>query len=698
MTHAGEAQAVGLTFEVLAEIAAGNTARVDLCRTITPAAGQLIAVKRLNSDIAADPSSANRFLDEVWMTSALRHPNVVGVVGWGTDNGGSYLAVELVQGVSLARLMKTVFDTREEFPERLVVFVGLSVLKGLAAAHELSSEGGEPLGLVHRDLGVGNVLIGFNGDVKVADFGLARAKNRLTQTTGSLPMRSVGHLAPEELRGDEIDHRADLYAVGVMLYELLTGRAPFQGKDELDTIRLILSSATPDPIRVRPRIDMALAATVRRCLEKNPAARFRSAREVARELDNWLYTHGHRDDNAEALGRFVRRNSMRQMRWFERVISGQKEPQAPARNDTPIGDAVVKTSTRAPQETPSSRDTETTVVDAAKKRPLPRRSRSSDAVPAPSRRRRDLYASGLPSAAGDDDDEEGEDIPTVAMKREDHPAFRQLMENRTGREPLPSTPDPPTRAREPLPSIGDNVPTRAREAPPPIPDPRATVPLDEHLARVAASPHPRRQDTLLVEQVKQRPDTLIVEPSSADVMEITDDPSTNRPLPKAPTVRPPPVPSRPPAARTAPPPAPPSRGGLRNSAPPPRPRGIDPRGGTIDIRPNAAEPRPAPVAARPKPSSEPTEPMPTHALAPEYIRHQVDRLRDAAALKAAEARRLHELATQAQREAERASNDATRAARAATLAVEAMRIAAQEGIEAASTKLEEALAVEEEGR
>ena len=635
------------------------------------------------------------------MTSALRHPNVVGVIGWGTDGGGSYLAVELVQGVSLARLMKTVFDTREEFPERLVVWVGLSVLKGLAAAHELTSERGEPLGLVHRDLGVGNVLIGFNGDVKIADFGLARAKNRLTQTTGSLPTRSAGHLAPEELRGDEIDHRADLYAVGVMLYELLTGRAPFQGKDELDTIRLILSSATPDPIRVRPRIDMALAATVRRCLEKNPNARFRSAREVARELENWLYTHGHRDDNGEALGRFVRRNSMRQMRWFERIITGHKEPQAPPghkadeKSDT---DARPRTTSRAPAEPTSNRDNETTVVDAAKKKPPPRRSRSSDAAPA-ARRRRDSVGTGLPNAHLDDDDDEGEDIPTVAMKREDHPAFRSLMEENRPREPIPSTPDPPTRARESLPSVADNAPTRAREAPNRAEvDPRATVPLDEHLAQaLAPRPEPvpfddepvttmprRRANTLIVEQevAPRQADTLIVDPSSADVVDITDDPSTATPAPK-----------RAPAAPAPPPPAPPGRPQVRRSVPP----GPPPSRGGLRPSPIAApaETRAAPEALRSRSSTEPTQPLPTHALAPEYIRHQVDRLRDAAAQKAAEAQRLHEIAQQAARQAERASAQATKATRAATLAVQAMRIAAQEGMAAAGAKLEEALAAED---
>jgi serine/threonine-protein kinase len=699
----------GLRFEVLAEIAVGTTARVDLCRTTAPVPGQLIAVKRLVAETAADPAVSSRFLDEVWMTSALRHPNVVSVVGWGNDDDGAYLAVELVQGVSLARLMKTVFDTREDFPERLVVYVGLCVLRGLLAAHELVSDRGEPLGLVHRDLSVHNVLVGFNGDVKIADFGLAKAKNRLTQTTSSLPTRAVGHLSPEELRGEPLDNRADLYSVGVMLYELLTKKPPFVGKDELDTARLITTAPTPDPVRVRPRIDMALAALVRRCLEKSPDARYRSARDILRELDGWLYAHGYRDDNAEALGRFVRRNAMRQMRWFERVISGQKEP-------TPhlpqaMGEGPAQAAGTAASAT--NRDTETTVVDAAKKPKLPpRRARSSDAIPAV-KKRRDFIAEptrreGFSSRADialdagtdqDDDEDEGEDIPTVAMKRGDHPAFRALMEARAAGDPAraPAEPRPadPPRGAPPAPAASERT------------DPRATVPLHE------SSGGPIIQDA-----------------ASEDVLELPDDPSTVTPPPRRSPTQAMQAPSRemarPEAPRIANPGAP-ARIAPPLSQPPPLP--------AQPVRPQAQPPRPVPqTSAKPAPVSaqamppvhgfsrepslrpatravesattydpgrtmgalsESTQPLSTHSIGPEYLQHQVAQLREDAAQKSREARRLRELADRAARDAELAEAAARKAERAASLGVEAIRVATSEGMNAATKKLEEALAVAE---
>ena len=139
-----------LVFELLAEIATGPTARVELCRVKSPPKekGKLTAVKRLHPHIAEDPQFQSMFIDEVWMTAALDHPNVVHVVGWGNDNEGTYLAVELVEGVSLARLMKTVFETREAFTERMVVFMGAQICAGLSAAHQLRGLSGESLGMV----------------------------------------------------------------------------------------------------------------------------------------------------------------------------------------------------------------------------------------------------------------------------------------------------------------------------------------------------------------------------------------------------------------------------------------------------------------------------------------------------------------------------------------------------------------------
>jgi serine/threonine-protein kinase len=319
-----------LSFQVLAEISAGATARIDLCRVSDARRpelqGQLLAVKRLPPHIAEDPGFQAQFQDEVWMTSALTHPNVVVVKGWGTDSIGSYLAVELVQGVSLARLMKTVFDTGEVFTERMVVYVAARLCRGLAAAHALRAPNGELLHLVHRDLTPGNVLVSFTGDVKIADFGLAKAKQRLTKTLTGMSKGEPTYMAPEQARADEIDARADLFSLGVMLFELFAGRRPWLAKNDFDMVQLTARDPPADLRELRPKIDRELIAVVLKCLEKDPATRFQSASDIADRLENWLSVHGYMEDNEEALGRFVRRNAMRQMRWFERAIAGELAP------------------------------------------------------------------------------------------------------------------------------------------------------------------------------------------------------------------------------------------------------------------------------------------------------------------------------------------------------------------------------------
>ncbi|MBK8252080.1 MAG: serine/threonine protein kinase [Polyangiaceae bacterium] len=324
MAQALPAAQGAIQFHYLAEIAVGTTARVDLCRASAPLhlAGKLLAVKRLHQHIAEDPNFANQFLDEVWMTASLKHPNVVEVAGWGQDEEGMYLAVELVQGVSLQRLMKTIFDTGEAFTERMVVYIAAQLCRGLAAAHGLRAQNGELLHLVHRDLTPGNVIVSFDGAVKIADFGLAKAKQRLTKTLTGLLKGHPAYMSPEQARGESIDLRTDLFSLGVLMFELFTGRKPWNTVSDFDAVQAILTRPPDDLRDIRPKVDRELAAVVQRCLEKPPAARFQSALEIQTRLDEWLLVHGYQEGNDEALARFVRRNAMRQMRWFERAVKG----------------------------------------------------------------------------------------------------------------------------------------------------------------------------------------------------------------------------------------------------------------------------------------------------------------------------------------------------------------------------------------
>ncbi len=311
-----------LTFKVFAEIADGETATVELCRVFSgPSEGRFVAVKRLHPHLASDPAFVDQFRDEMWLTAALRHPNVVEVVGWGSDDRGLYLAVELVQGVSLARLMKTIFDTGEAFTERMVVFMLRQICRGLVKAHALKSPGGEPLNLVHRDLTPGNILCSFQGDVKIADFGLAKAKQRITKTLTGMIKGQLEYISPEQALGKEVDARADIFSLGVMLFELFAGRRPWVAANEMALAQMLMTAPPADLFKIRPKIHRELVDIVNKCLEKDPKKRFQTVAEILARFDEWLSAHGYMEENEEALGRFVRRNAMRQMAWFERATT-----------------------------------------------------------------------------------------------------------------------------------------------------------------------------------------------------------------------------------------------------------------------------------------------------------------------------------------------------------------------------------------
>lgn len=457
-----------LSFELLAEIAVGATARIELCRVVDGRMrGELVAVKRLHPHIADDPQFVDMFRDEVWMTAALKHQHVVEVVGWGQDARGPWLAVEFVRGVSLQRLMKTVFETGERFTERMIVYLARSISDGLAEAHALRSAEGVHLNLVHRDLTPGNVLLGFDGQVKIADFGLAKAKQRLTNTLTGLLKGQPQYMSPEQVQNTPLDGRSDVFALGVMLFELFTGRRPWNASTDLDAMRAITSEEPADLHSLRPKIDRALVDVVHRCLEKAPEKRFQSALELRDRFQQWLDAHGYRSENHLTLARFVRRNAMRQMRWFERATAGEFADEARAQHAQQVLSQPVRPVTGAGPASPAALNEESTRDE----RPSARR-----AVPNPraeAKTRTIANGKGLDDAKTLENDDEdidwGEDGPTLVHKSKEAREMIQRARKKAGvegvarasrRQRLPSVAEHTTkrrRLRRPIPQVYDDT-------------------------------------------------------------------------------------------------------------------------------------------------------------------------------------------------------------------------------------------------
>lgn len=323
MLHSALPPAEALELVPLADIARGGMGMVQLCRV---AGGRLdqraLAVKRLNPAIEQEPEFVNMFLDETWITATINSPHVVKVEAWGRDDYGMYLAVELVEGVSLSRLVKESKEKQEPFAERTVANIASQICDGLHAAHDLRGENGAPLGLVHRDLTPGNVLVSFNGMVKIADFGIAKAEERLTSTRIGMMKGKPAYMAPEQARGGSIDARADLFALGVVIFELLSGRRPWLGTNDLETLVNVSTKDPPKLLELR-NVSPVFVEIVESCLRKNPEQRLGSAREVKAKLDSWRRERGFDADDSASFAAFVQRNTPQQQAWFRQALGGQ---------------------------------------------------------------------------------------------------------------------------------------------------------------------------------------------------------------------------------------------------------------------------------------------------------------------------------------------------------------------------------------
>jgi serine/threonine protein kinase len=247
--------------------------------------GREVAIKILPLFVSHDPDRLRRFEQEARAAAALNHPNILAVYQMGTYEGAPYLVSELLEGGALRDLLG-----HGPVPVRKVIDYGVQIVRGLAAAHEK--------GIAHRDLKPENLFVTIDGRVKILDFGLAKLTQHQTisdqyaptasaETEPGVVMGTVGYMAPEQVRGSAADHRADFFAFGATLYEVLTGKRAFQKPTSAETMSAILNEDPQGISQIMPSIPPALERVVHRCLEKNPAQRFQSASDLAFALESW---------------------------------------------------------------------------------------------------------------------------------------------------------------------------------------------------------------------------------------------------------------------------------------------------------------------------------------------------------------------------------------------------------------------------
>ena len=273
-------------------------ATVHLGRLMGPVGfTRTVAIKRLHAQFAQDPEFVSMFLDEARLAARIRHPNVVPTLDVVATAGELFLVMEYVPGESLARLARTARETNQRMPSRIVSAIVSSVLHGLHAAHEAKSERGEPLGIVHRDVSPQNVLVGTDGASRVLDFGVAKAAGRTQQTRDGQIKGKLSYMAPEQLRGAVVNRQSDIYAAGVVLWELLTGERLFSADNEGALLAKVLEGRVLPPSQYSvsasaptfnsEAFDLlkAVDQVTLRALEANPERRFATAREMAIALE-----------------------------------------------------------------------------------------------------------------------------------------------------------------------------------------------------------------------------------------------------------------------------------------------------------------------------------------------------------------------------------------------------------------------------
>ncbi|MBL8949957.1 MAG: protein kinase [Myxococcaceae bacterium] len=272
-------------YETLSRIAAGGMGEVFVAkRTGAGAFEKKVALKVLLPHLAHDREFVERFFDEARLVARMNHPNIVQIFDVGETDGRPWLAMALVEAVSLSKLEHELGKRRERLPLPLARLIATGLLEGLAYAHALRGPKGEPLGVVHRDITPSNLLVSTDGAVLLTDFGIAKASINLHRTQPGRLRGKMSYLAPETFTGEVVDQRSDLFSAGVTLYELVTGVSPFLKGTDTDTMEAVRRAQPPKVQSLRGDVTPGLAAALHRALSRSASDRFANARELREAL------------------------------------------------------------------------------------------------------------------------------------------------------------------------------------------------------------------------------------------------------------------------------------------------------------------------------------------------------------------------------------------------------------------------------
>lgn len=272
------------------KIAVGGMAEVFKAKSYSERGFEkLLVIKRILDHLSDNDEFVEMFIDEAKISVELQHANIVQIYDFGKAGDNFYIAMECVEGKDVKSMLRKLARRRKLMPQEFAAYFAAEACRGLDYAHKRADLDGKPLNIVHRDISPSNIIVSYTGDVKVADFGIAKAENAAYNTKDGVLKGKFEYMSPEQASGKSVDHRSDVFAVGIILHEMLTGRRLFKTDSDVGTLEKIKKVDIPTPREVNPTIPAALDALVMKALARDPSDRYPDARALQAALIEYIY-------------------------------------------------------------------------------------------------------------------------------------------------------------------------------------------------------------------------------------------------------------------------------------------------------------------------------------------------------------------------------------------------------------------------
>jgi TonB family protein len=354
-------------YELLERIASGGMAELFRARRSGVEGFQkIVAIKKILPHIADNDEFITMFADEAKVAAQLNHPNIVHIYDLGKiEAGGYFIAMEYVEGTDLRTILRSGRELGTPLPIPLAVYVASKVASALDYAHRRRDARGEELRIVHRDVSPQNILISYEGEIKLCDFGIAKADRKVSRTESGSLKGKLQYMSPEQAWGNPIDHRSDLFSLGCVLHEMLTGERLFRGDSDMTVLELVRKADVPPPSRINPDVSPALDQIVLKALAREPGDRYGTGSEMLRDLESILYSYTPAPGSADVAIYLTRLREARAAPAAPYALGApptkpaDKPARRPTGTDVPLGESrPVGISTNEPAAAPPASSTE----------------------------------------------------------------------------------------------------------------------------------------------------------------------------------------------------------------------------------------------------------------------------------------------------------------------------------------------------